>query len=139
MELKTVADIRRIQLPSHARDDGELVVIEYGETLPFPALRVFTVRAVQGAVRGRHAHKQCSQFLVCVHGSIEVECDDGNSKAVFLLDSGNIGLLVPPTIWARETYVTADAVLAVLCDRGYEADDYVRDYDDFLAWREADD
>ena len=43
----------------------------------------------------------------------------------------SMGLLVPPGIWASEKYVDNAAVLMVLCDRGYEADDYIRDYNDF--------
>jgi hypothetical protein len=48
-----------------------------------------------------------------------------------LLENMDAGLLVPPGIWAREEYITDGAVLMVLCDRGYEAEDYLRDYNDF--------
>lgn len=135
---KTVADVQRIELPRHVGDNGELVVIEQGKAMLFPVLRVFTVRAGAGAIRGQHAHKRCAQFLVCVHGAIDVECDDGSTKTTHHLDAGHVGLLVPPGIWASETYVTAGAVLSVLCDRHYEADDYLRDYHAFLSWRGSD-
>lgn len=135
MSLRSVADVRLVELAMHTRDDGDLVVVQHGDALPFPVLRMFTVRATAGAVRGRHAHKQCWQFLLCVHGAIEVECDDGSNKQRFLLDAGNKGLLVPPSIWASETYVVGGSVLSVLCDRLYEAEDYLREYEQFLAWR----
>jgi dTDP-4-dehydrorhamnose 3,5-epimerase-like enzyme len=137
VEFSNVTAVRPVELPRHAQDNGELVVIEQGKAIPFPSVRMFTVRAASGAVRGRHAHKRCAQFLVCVHGTIEVECDDGTSKATYLLDAGNKGLLVPASIWASETYLTAGAVLTVLCDRHYEADDYIRNYEEFLAWRKT--
>jgi len=137
VKLATIADVQALELPLHARDGGELVVIEEGKSLPFAAQRVFTVTAGAGAVRGRHAHKECAQFMVCVHGSVDVEVDDGAEKARHRLDAGNKALLVPPSIWATETYVEAGSVLTVLCDRHYEADDYLRDYDEFVAWREA--
>lgn len=133
--LESVEACQLVELALHARDGGELVVVEEGKALPYAAARVFTVRAGEGAVRGRHAHKQCSQFMLCVHGAIEVECDDGASKKTFVLDAGNKGLMVPPSIWATETYKTAGAVLTVLCDRPYEAEDYIRDYDEFVAYR----
>jgi dTDP-4-dehydrorhamnose 3,5-epimerase-like enzyme len=136
--LETVADVKLVELELHAREDGDLVVIQQGKSIPFAASRVFTVRATGGAVRGRHAHKRCVQFLVCVHGSIEVVCDDGTEKKTFVLDAVNKGLLVPASIWATETYVVAGSVLNVLCDRHYEAEDYIRDYDQFLAWRTND-
>ena len=137
MEFASVADVRIIELPSHKREDGELVVMEEGKALPYAAARVFTVRATENAVRGRHAHKRCNQFFVCVHGIIDVECDDGANKARFLLDAGNKALFVPASIWASETYKARDSILAVLCDRVYEEDDYLRDYEQFLAWRKG--
>jgi hypothetical protein len=57
------------------------------------------------------------------------------SKRPFRLDRGNLGLLVPPMIWNTVTFRRADSVLIVLCDRGYEPDDYIRDRAEFLALR----
>ena len=133
--LKSVADIEEVSLVHNVRADGELVVAQEGKELPFFPVRLFTVRAIKGAVRGKHAHKRCTQFLISVHGAIDVECDDGTSKRRFSLDRGNKGLLIPPSIWGVETYLTDVAVLAVLCDRHYAEDDYLRDYDQFCAWR----
>lgn len=137
MSLKHLADVQEIALPCRARDDGELVVVEEGKALPFAALRMFTVRAVKGAVRGHHAHMRCTQLLICVHGAIDIECDDGTAKAHFALDRGDKSLLVPASIWATETYRTDGSVLTVLCDRHFEEEDYIRDYDQFLAWRRS--
>ncbi|MBC7017841.1 WxcM-like domain-containing protein, partial [Salmonella enterica] len=64
MEFASVSDVRRFELPRHVSETGELVVIEQGKSIPFAVLRTFTVRATAGAIRGRHAHKRCSQFLV---------------------------------------------------------------------------
>ena len=137
MDFATLTDVQLIELPLHAHDNGQLVVVEQGKAISFLSARVFTVCAPEGAIRGRHAHKRCSQFLVCVHGAIEVECDDGTRKSKFLLDAGNKALLVPPSIWATEVYLVGGSVLTVLCDRHYEVADYIRDYDQFLGWRKA--
>jgi hypothetical protein len=40
---------------------------------------------------------------------------------------------VPPGVWAIQYKYTRDAVLLVLASHPYAADDYIRDYDDFLA------
>jgi dTDP-4-dehydrorhamnose 3,5-epimerase-like enzyme len=133
----TVDDVREITLPHNARADGDLVVAQQGKELSFTPVRLFTVRGIAGAVRGRHAHKSCTQFLMCVHGAIDVECDDGERMRRFILDRGNQGLLIPPSIWGTETYRSDGGVLAVLCDRLYEEDDYIRDYDQFLTWRRS--
>ena len=137
MALATVSDVQLVELPRHERSDGELVVVEQGKSIAYPAVRTFSVTARKGAVRGRHAHRRCSQFFVCVHGAIEVECDDGTSSRKVTLDDTSKGLLVPPTIWATETYLTEGSVLLVLCDRPYEQDDYVREYEEFVAWRRS--
>lgn len=135
IRLATIQDVLQLPLPQHFSADGDVVVLEEGRQVPFRVARTFTVRARAGAVRGRHAHKHCAQLLVCVHGEIAVECDDGAARSHYLLDSGNKGLLVPPSIWGTETYRTDNAVLMVLCDRPYEVDDYLRDYQQFLNWR----
>ena len=57
--------------------------------------------------------------------------DDGIKVANHLLKSMSTGLLLPPGIWAKEEYLTDGAVLMVLCDRGYENEDYIRNYEEF--------
>lgn len=120
-----------IRFPKHADMNGVLCVYESGREVPFDIRRVFTVSARTGDIRGNHAHRKCSQLLVCMAGEIRVACDDGVEVSHHLLNDVESGLLIPPGIWAREDYMTDGAVLMVLCDRIYEADDYIRDYDEF--------
>jgi dTDP-4-dehydrorhamnose 3,5-epimerase-like enzyme len=88
---------------SFREDNGDLVVIEGGVHVPFVIARLFVVRAHDGAIRGQHAHRECSQFLTCTSGTIEVLCDDGEQTAEFVLNEPNSGLLVPPKIWSQQT------------------------------------
>ena len=135
--LSMLSDLRQIDLPRYVADNGELVVMESLAHVPFQIARIFTVRAPLEAVRGRHAHRRCSQFLACVSGAVEVECNDGHGIRRFMLDRPGKALLVPPAIWATEIYHQEDSLLVVLCDRGYEPDDYIRDYAEFKAYRTA--
>jgi UDP-2-acetamido-3-amino-2,3-dideoxy-glucuronate N-acetyltransferase len=113
---------------------GSLVVGEEGAGLPFVPKRFFSVYDVPSAeVRGAHAHKECAQFLVCLSGSVTAIVDDGDSREEFVLDSPDVGLLVPPMVWGTQYNYTADAVLLVLASHAYSADDYIRSYDEFLA------
>ena len=132
--LNTISSIILIDLPHFSREDGDLVVMETG-VVPFSIARVFSVRAKHNAVRGDHAHRQCIQLLICASGCVEVLCDDGTETATYVLDSPSQGLLVPAGIWARQTYKQENSVLTVLCDRGYEEEDYIRDYSEFSAYR----
>ena len=125
-----------IQLPHYFENKGELVVMEGLVNVPFAIARVFVVRAPENAVRGQHAHKACMQFLTCPRGSVEVVCTDGANSAEFELNHPNIGLYIPSGIWAEQRYKTKDAALTVLCDRVFEPDDYIREYSDFLTYRQ---
>jgi dTDP-4-dehydrorhamnose 3,5-epimerase-like enzyme len=136
MALNTLSDVKLIELPRHLQQDGSLVVLEQHSGLPFTVTRMFTVTAGDGAVRGRHAHRSCSQLFLCLCGAVEVECDDGQAKQIFRLNRSNLALIVPPSIWARETYRGERSLLAVLCDRLYDEADYIRSYPEFLAWRQ---
>ena len=127
---------KAISFKKYEDPNGVLCVYEGGQQVPFNILRVFTVSAKLGDTRGDHAHKQCTQLLICVSGKIRVSCDDGAVVTSHLLNNMGAGLLVPPGIWAKEEYVEDNTILMVLCDRGYEVDDYIRIYDDFKAYIE---
>jgi hypothetical protein len=137
MIFSSFSEIRKIKLPNHARDDGEVVVAESPTSVPFAIARMFTLHAPLGAERGQHAHRQCSQFMLCVHGAVDVICDEGGQKQTFSLARNNEALLVPPMIWNTVLFRKAETVLVVLCDRPFEEHDYIRDYPEFLAARKA--
>lgn len=111
--------------------------METGAAVPFVMARAFSTRAPKGTVRGRHAHRLCSQFMIASNGTIDVRCDDGVRTADYRLDSADRGLLVPPGIWAEVKMTSEHAVLLVLCDRGYEAQDYIRGYQEFKTYRQT--
>lgn len=112
---------------------GNLIAGEVGRTLPFAPQRYFIVLDVPSAeVRGEHAHRSCHQFLVCVRGRVTVVVDDGRRREEFRLDSPDLGLHVPPGIWATQYGYSADSALLVFASEHYDAADYIRDYDEFL-------
>ena len=124
--------VKLIELPYHKENNGDLVAVE-GESnvIPFSIERVFNVRAQKGNIRGRHAHRQCSQLLICTNGAIEVKCDDGRTNELYVLDKPNFGLLIAPGVWAEQRYMENNTILTVLCDRPFEEVDYLRNYEDF--------
>ena len=121
--------VKLIEFPTFKEDNGELSVFEYGnQFVSFSIKRIFNVRSEIGSVRGKHAHRLCSQMLICSNGAIEVFCDDSVNQNVFMLDKPNYGLLVPPGIWAEQKYIEHNSTMTVICDRIYEAEDYISDY-----------
>lgn len=117
---------------------GHLAALEFERDLPFMPKRCFiTFDVPPDQTRGQHAHKQCAQLLVCVSGHCRVAVDDGMRCEKFLLDRPSVGVYVPPLIWASEFDHSPGAALMVFASRPYEPDDYIREYDEFLAltWR----
>ena len=133
----SVNDVRTIELPCHRRADGEVVVAEASAHVPFAIARVFTISSHVGARRGEHAHRQCSQLMLCVHGAVDVISDDSRDRRTTALETNNLALLVPPTLWNTVVFRKPESVLMVLCDRPFEEEDYIRERSDFLAFRKA--
>ncbi len=128
-----VSGVRLYEMPFVADLRGDLTFGEFDKTLPFVPQRYFLVFNVPSKeVRGEHAHRSCHQFLLCVKGSCSVVVDDGKNRAEILLNRPNLGLHVPPLVWATEYKYSQDAVLLVLASDIYKAEDYIRDYDKFL-------
>lgn len=129
-----VSKARLIQLPHIVDLRGGLSFGEYDKHLPFKPKRYFVIFDVPSMeVRGEHAHRGQHQFLVCLRGSCSVVLDDGSHRDEVALDQPYLGLYLPPMVWGIQYKYTQDAVLLVLVSDVYDADDYIRDYDEFLA------
>jgi acetyltransferase-like isoleucine patch superfamily enzyme/dTDP-4-dehydrorhamnose 3,5-epimerase-like enzyme len=137
--LENVRDVRLIDLPVIEDLRGRLTFAEYGGRMPFEPKRFFLVYDVPTReVRGEHAHKALEQFLVCVQGSVVALVDDGDgNRAQVKLDSPARGLHIPAGVWGAQYQYTQDAVLLVFASDVYDADDYIRDYDEFLEFAQA--
>ena len=115
---------------------GTLTVCQWNEQLPFVPRRVFFMHGVPNEnVRGAHAHKECVQALVCINGRVNVLLDDGRRREEFVLESSGVGLVIPAGVWATQYRYSPNSILAVFASHDYDADDYLRDYEDFLAFR----
>ncbi|MCX5789985.1 MAG: WxcM-like domain-containing protein [Elusimicrobia bacterium] len=113
---------------------GNISVGDFEKDIPFRPRRYFTVFEVPDSrVRGEHAHRRCRQFLVCLKGACSIMADDGRAREEFRLDRADIGLYIPPMIWAVQYRYTSDAVLMVFASDPYDAGDYIRDYQQFLS------
>jgi len=123
--------VQKIDLKNSADERGSLAVLEE-DTLPFIIKRIFSVTGHTGALRGEHSHKECSQFIFCISGNVEVLCDDGKQKKNFILLPNTHGILIPPGIWSQQTYLEENTIINVICDRAYESEDYIHNYEEFL-------
>jgi len=133
---KILSKIQMIDVPSYSEDNGDLIVLEDGGMVPFSIARVFVVNAEKDSVRGEHAHKECTQLLNCLSGSIDVLCDDGRDATEYTLTPLDQALLIPAGVWAVQKYKLENSSLMVLCDQMYNENDYIRDYSQFIEWNQ---
>lgn len=127
----SIVELRRISMRQ-----GNITPVEGCKDLPFDVKRVFYSYDIPGGEsRGAHAHKECHQLLVAASGAFEVLLDDGVNKRTVLLNRPYYGLHVPPGIWAAEQGFSSGSICLVLASHGYDAGDYIRDYQEFLKYR----
>ena len=120
-----VDQVKLLEIASLKETNGNLAFIE----LPFFAHRTFYVYGVRtGDIRGKHAHKECEQFLIAIHGTVNITCDDGSNRKVYTLDTPLKGLYIPPMVWAEQYYHSEDTMLVGLASHPFDEEDYIRDY-----------
>lgn len=132
-----VYDCTMIELDKHHSERmGNLSVVQNEETVPFAVKRIYYLYDVPGGEsRGAHAHKELSQLIVAASGSFRVTLDDGNVKRSFILNRPYQGLYVKPGIWRDLDDFSSGAVCMVLASEVYQQEDYIRDYSDFIEFR----
>jgi UDP-2-acetamido-3-amino-2,3-dideoxy-glucuronate N-acetyltransferase len=129
-----IPGLSRIVLTKASDNRGDLTAVEFSKHIPFALERTFFVTNVPSHhVRGEHAHKECHQLLVCLQGSITVSADNGTERGQWILDDPGVSLHVHPMVWAAQFHASQNAVLAVFASHPYDADDYIRDYENFLS------
>ena len=134
----TINDCRLLQLPKEEDPRGSLSYIYSNEHVPFEIRRVFYIYDVPaGKDRGAHAHRECWQFIIAASGALEVYLSDGTTERVVTLKRPYQGLIVPPGIWAHEQEFTTGALCLVLASHPYREDDYIRDYEEYLRYRQT--
>ena len=122
----------------HGDERGQLVALEEFKDIPFRIKRVYYMYDTgEGVVRGKHAHKSLEQILICIHGSCKIRLDNGHEKKVIPLEKPYEGLYVANNMWREMFDFSPDAVLMVLASQLYDESDYIRDYEEFLAFVKA--
>jgi dTDP-4-dehydrorhamnose 3,5-epimerase-like enzyme len=114
---------------------GSLVVAEgSGFDVPFDIRRVFYMYGSDPDIRrGNHANRYTKFVLINVSGSSKVLVDDGTRKEVIVLDKPRMGLYLGPMVWKEMYDFSPDSVLLVLASEHYIENEYIRDYNAFLA------
>ncbi len=124
---------RIIELPRILDARGNLTFIEGHRHIPFGIARAYWLYDVPGGqIRGGHAYRQLEEFFVALSGSFDVVVDLGNGPRHFVLNRSYFGLYVPRLVWRHIENFSTNAVCLILASQHYAAEDYIRDYDEFV-------
>ena len=128
--MKYNQDVRLVSLRPKGDDRGKLIAIEENtESLPFSVKRVYYIYdTTPNVVRGKHAHRNLKQLLICTSGNCTIMCDDGVQRVEYTLNWPDKGLLIDGLIWREMKDFSKGSVLMVLASDRYDESDYIRDY-----------
>lgn len=128
-----------IDLKTIHHDDpkyGALSFLESKRDIPFAIRRVYWITETEADLhRGFHAHKLNCQLLFCPYGKIDILLDDGQEKSRVTLEGPGKGLILMPGMWREMVWQESGSVLCVLASEYYDPDEYIRDYDEFIKYR----
>ena len=112
-----------------AHKNGQLVVFQKSKKIKFNMKRVFIVKSNKNQIRGKHAHKKCTQLLNCPNGIVEIYCENRSGKKnKYILAKPEQYLIVPPLVWCTQIYKKNNSILLVICDKKFQERDYIRNY-----------
>lgn len=126
-----------IDLPKFLDRRGNLSFVEQKIHIPFEIKRSYWIYDVPGGEnRGSHAFRCNREFIVALSGSFDVILDNGTDKKIFTLNRSYYGLYVPEGWWREMDNFSTNSLALVVASLPYDPGDYIRDYDEFLKWRE---
>lgn len=128
-----IKECKIVNLPKILDPRGNLTFVEGNNHIPFDIKRVFYLYDVPGGeMRAGHSNKYSEQFIIAMSGSFDVIVDDGFDKQTFSLNRAYYGLYLPTMVWREIDNFSSGAVCLVLTSTTYSAEDYIRDYDEYL-------
>lgn len=133
--LKIQEQYRILEFGEYGDERGNLVVAECGENeVPFSVQRVFYMYGSdKDVIRGQHANRRTEFVLINVCGTSKVRVDNGFESDVIELNRPRMGLYIPTMVWKDMYEFSEDSVLLVLASEHYDAEEYIRDYDEYVA------
>jgi oxalate decarboxylase/phosphoglucose isomerase-like protein (cupin superfamily) len=134
--MSSVYNCSVIELPQISNRAGNITPIISENEIPFNIRRVYYLYDVpSGESRGGHAHKNLQQLIIAASGSFDVVLDDGRIRRTISLNRPNFGLYIKPGIWRELENFSSGSVLLVLASLKYSEEDYIRDYKEFITFK----
>lgn len=123
-----------LEFVQNGDERGYLVVVEGKQDVPFDIKRIFYIYGSdKSVIRGQHANRRSEFVLINVAGTSKVKVKDGKgNEVVFSLNRPHTGVYIPKMVWKEMYEFSEDSVLLCLASDHYDAQEYIRDYDDFV-------
>lgn len=126
--------VQMLEFAQNGDERGYLVVVEGKQDVPFDIKRIFYIYGSdKSVIRGQHANRRSEFVLINVAGTSKVKVKDGKgNEVVFSLNRPHTGVYIPKMVWKEMYEFSEDSVLLCLASEHYDAQEYIRDYDDFV-------
>ena len=126
-----------IEIPKIEDPRGNLSFVEEENHIPFKIERTYWIYDVPGGeVRGGHAFKEQHELIIAISGSFDVMVHDGNKKLMFCLNRSYNGLYIPCGYWRQMRDFSTNSLALVLASTYFNENDYIRDFNSFLNYRQ---
>ncbi|WP_207495327.1 sugar 3,4-ketoisomerase [Aridibaculum aurantiacum] len=123
-----------IELPKILDERGNLSFFQNEQHIPFKIQRVYWIYDVPGGeVRGSHAFKQQAELIVALSGSFDLVLHDGKKEIKYSLNRSYMGVYIPQMIWRRLENFSTNSLALVSANTVFDEQDYIRDFNEFLA------
>lgn len=131
----TIHDCKIIELPKFLDARGNLSFAENYKQVPFEIKRTYWLYDVPGGIaRGGHAEINNEELIISMSGSFEILVDDGTEQKTFTLNRSYYGLYIPKGLWREIKEFSTNALALEFGSIPYDENDYIRNYDAFLAY-----
>ncbi|TXE82726.1 WxcM-like domain-containing protein [Campylobacter coli] len=113
--------------------NSTLIAIEKQVNCPFEIKRIFYIFDVpKNTIRGEHANLNSEFFFIVLLGECKIKIDNGKEQKNFILNNPKQGLYIDKMLWKQMYDFSKDCILLVLSNTLYDANEYIRDYNEFL-------
>ena len=128
--------VKIIQLPKILDPRGNLSFFENSNQIPFDIKRSYWIYDVPGGeIRGSHAFKKSTEFIIALSGSFDVVLNDGSHEKKFSLNRSYYGLYIPSLLWRRLENFSTNSLALIVSNVAYDENDYIRNFEVFKKLR----
>jgi dTDP-4-dehydrorhamnose 3,5-epimerase-like enzyme len=132
-----LSDVKLIQLPKIVDERGNLTFVEGENHVPFPIKRTYMIYDVPGGeIRGSHSYKQLDEVIISLSGCFDLVLNDGVDTVTYTLNRSYNAIYVPHGLWRTLQNFSTNSLCLVLASTEYDEADYIRNYDEFLAFNQ---